>query len=66
MARYSPALNGNSESWKVATEVTKIFLCYKKLQDYGNRTADICLVMQAVRQAFNSLFMRMQQSLWCK
>ena len=30
---------------------SKIILFYKTVQDYGNRAADICLVMQAVRQA---------------
>ena len=36
----------------------------KMVQDYGNRLADICLVMQAVGQAGHSLFMRQLQSLW--
>ena len=33
----------------------KIFLFSKMVQDYGNRSSDICLVMQAVRQAMHSL-----------
>ena len=34
---------------------SKIFLLTKMVQDYGNRSADICLVMQAVGQAGYSL-----------
>ena len=37
---------------------SKIFLFSKTVQDYGNRSADICLVMQAVGQAGHSLSMR--------
>ena len=33
-----------------------IFLFSKTVQDYGNRLADICLVMQAVGQAGHSLY----------
>ena len=36
----------------------KIILFSKTVQDYGNRSADICLVMQAVGQAGHSLSMR--------
>ena len=35
----------------------KIFLCSKTVKDYGNRLADICLVMQVVGQAEHSLCM---------
>ena len=37
---------------------SKIFLFSKTVQDYENRSADICLVMQAVGQAEHSLSMR--------
>ena len=36
---------------------TKIILFSKTVQDYGNRSADICLAMQAVGQAGHSLSM---------
>ena len=36
----------------------KIILFSKMAQDYGNRSADICLVMQAVGQAGHSLSMQ--------
>ena len=36
------------------------------MQFYVNRSADICLVMQAVGQARHSLSMRLLQSLWVK
>ena len=42
----------------------KIILFSKTVQDYGNRSADICLVMQAVGQAGHSLSMRILRSLW--
>ena len=35
---------------------SKIFLFSKTVQDYWNRSADICLVMKAVGQAGHSLF----------
>ena len=35
---------------------SKIFLFSKTVQDYGKRSADICLVMQAVGQAGHSLY----------
>ena len=34
---------------------SKIFLLFKTVQDYGNRSADICLVIQAVGLAGHSL-----------
>ena len=37
---------------------SKITLFSKTVQDYGNRLADICLVMQAVGQTGHSLSMR--------
>ena len=43
---------------------SKIFLFSETVQDYGNRSADICLVMQAFGQAGHSLSMRLLQSLW--
>ena len=42
----------------------KIILFSKTVQDYGNRSADICLVMQAVGQAGHSLSTRQLRSLW--
>ena len=42
----------------------KIILFSKTVQDYGNRSADICLVMQAVGQAGHSLSMCILRSLW--
>ena len=36
---------------------SKIFLLSKMVQDYGNRSADICLVMQAVGLVAHSLSM---------
>ena len=36
---------------------SKIFFFHKMLQDYGNRLADLCLVMQAVEQAGHSISM---------
>ena len=36
----------------------KIILFSKTVLDYGNRSTDICLVMQAVGQAGHSLSMR--------
>ena len=36
----------------------KIILFSKTVQDYGNRSADICLVMQAVGQAGHYLSMQ--------
>ena len=42
---------------------SKIILFAKKVQDYGNRSADICLATQAVGQAGHSLSMRLLQSL---
>ena len=37
---------------------SKIFLFSKTVQDYGNRSANICLVMHAVGQVGHSLSMR--------
>ena len=37
---------------------SKIILFSKTVQDYGNGSADICLVVQAVGQAGHSLSMR--------
>ena len=37
---------------------SKIFLFSKTVQDCGNRSADICLIIQAVGQAAHSLSMR--------
>ena len=37
---------------------SKIFLFSKTVQDYGNRSADICRVMQAAGQAGQNLSMR--------
>ena len=42
----------------------KIILYSKTEQDYGNRLADICLVMQAVGQSGHSLSMCILRSLW--
>ena len=36
----------------------------KTVQDYGNRLADICLVIQAVGQVGHSICMYSRQSLW--
>ena len=44
----------------------KIILFSKTVQDYGNRSADICLVMQAVGQAGHSLSMCILRSLCFK
>ena len=41
------AQNGKSEKQKVLNEVKNI-LSSKTVQDYGNISADICLIMQAV------------------
>ena len=40
----------------------QIFMFSKMVQDYGNRSADICLVMQAIGEAGHSLSMRWLQS----
>ena len=42
----------------------KIILFSKTVQDNGNRSGDICLVMPAVGQAGHSLSMRQLRSLW--
>ena len=42
---------------------SKIFLFSKMVQDYGNRSADICLVMQAAWQTGHSLLCILR-SLW--
>ena len=47
-ARYLLAQKANRESW----EYGQIF--FKTVLDYGNRSADICLAMQAVVQAGHS------------
>ena len=43
---------------------SKIFLLTKMAQDGGNKSADICLVMQAVGQAGNTLSMCILRSVW--
>ena len=43
---------------------SKIFLLSPMVQDYGTRSADICVVTQAVGQAGYSLFMCLPRSLW--
>ena len=43
---------------------SKIFLFSKTAQDCGNISTGICVVMQAVEQAGNSLSMQILQSLW--
>ena len=43
---------------------SKIILFSKTVQDYGNRSANICLVMQAVGQAGHSLSLRLLRSQW--
>ena len=46
MARYVPTQMGIVKARKLGAR-SKIFLISKMVQDYGNRSADICLVMQA-------------------
>ena len=41
-----------------------MILFSKMLQDYGDRSADICLIMQALGQAGQSLSMYKLRSLW--
>ena len=53
----------NSESLKVGSDVKKIIMFSKIVQDYGNGSADICLVKPAVVQAGHSLSMGIQRSL---
>ena len=43
---------------------SKIILFSETVQDYGNISADICLVMQAVGQAGHSLSMPQLRSLY--
>ena len=57
-----PAQNGNSENYLVGVR-SKIFSLSKMVQFYGNRSVDICPVMQAVGQAGHSLPMRITQCL---
>ena len=57
-ALYLPAQNGNSESWEWGQKYSKM------IQDSGYRSADICLVMQAVGQAVHSLSMWSLRSQW--
>ena len=54
--KYGPIM-GTVKARKLSARL-KIFLFSKMVQDYGNRSADICLVMQAVVQAGNYLSMR--------
>ena len=42
----------------------KIIFCSKTVQDYGNKSADICQVMQAVGLVGQSLSMCILRSLW--
>ena len=42
----------------------KIFLFSKRVKDYGNSLADICLVMQIVGQAGGSISMQQLQIIW--
>ena len=42
----------------------KIFLFSETELDYGTRSGDFCLVMQAVGQTGHSLFMWIIKSLW--
>ena len=51
MAICLPAQNGKSEKQKVLSEVKNILFC-KTVQDYGNKSVDICLIMQAVGISF--------------
>ena len=57
MARYVQPKMGIVKTRKLTVR-PKIILFSKKVQDYGNRSADICLVMQAVGQAGHSISMR--------
>ena len=59
---YALAQNGNIENKQVGSEGKNI-LFPKMVQDYRNRSADICLVMQAVGQAGHFLPMWIQHSL---
>ena len=43
---------------------SKIIMFSKTVQDYGSRSADICLVMQAVGQSRHSLSMCIARSQW--
>ena len=56
MARYIPAQNGIVKARKFG-ERSKIFWVSKTVQDYGNRSADICPTMQAVGEAWHYLSM---------
>ena len=40
---------------------SKIFLLYKMVLDYGNRSDDICLVLQSVEQALHSLWFALSE-----
>ena len=59
---YRPKM-GIVKTWKLIVR-PKIILFSKTVLDYGNRSADICLVMQAVGQAGHSLSMQLLRSLW--
>ena len=61
MSRYVPKL-GVIRTRKLGVR-SKIFLCSLTVQDYGNLSADICLVMQTVGQAGHSLSLLILQSL---
>ena len=51
--RYELAQNGNSETRKLGVRSNTLFS--KTVLDYGNRSADVCPVMQAVEQVGHSL-----------
>ena len=63
MALYLTPKIGVVKNRKIG-ERSKIFLFSKTAQDCGNISTDICVVMQAVEQAGNSLSMQILQSLW--
>ena len=56
-ALYVSAQNGIVKTRKLSVRPT-IILFSKTVQDYGKRSADICLVTQAVGQAGHSLSIR--------
>ena len=51
---YLPAINWNSKKIEFVAR-SKIFYFSKMVQGYGNRSADMCLVTQAIGQARLSL-----------
>ena len=56
-ACYVPAKMGIVKARKLSLR-PKIILFSKAVQDYGNRSVGICLVMQTIGQAGHSLSMR--------